>query len=159
MSFVTVGSIIINFSMEIVGFLIYLPGYLGWSKYYAANLNNKKALRPWERSNWGEVRSKTIKNFVINQLVLYPAIVYLVNLQGIKVRFEGFPSFQEFSLQMLFIYYFEDCLFYFAHRLFHSSRFLYRWHKVHHEYDTLYTWVAEYLHPGDFVFGNLVLVM
>lgn len=47
-------------------------------------------------------------------------------------------------------------LFYCWHRLFHSYTFLYKMHKVHHEYDTLYTWVAEYLHPGDYIFANLV---
>lgn len=52
------------------------------------------------------MRSKLIKNFIINQIVLYPIIIYLTNLQGIKLRFEGFPSFKEFALHILFIYYF-----------------------------------------------------
>lgn len=86
MTFVTVGSIIINLSMEVIGFIIYLPGYLGWSKYFADHIINKKSLRPWERKNWPEVKSKTIYNFILNQLIIYPVIVYAFNLQGIKVR-------------------------------------------------------------------------
>jgi cytochrome c biogenesis protein CcdA len=50
--FVIIGSIVINLVMEIVGFLVYLPGYLGWSKYYDSHLINKKSSRPWERKNW-----------------------------------------------------------------------------------------------------------
>lgn len=87
MSFVTIGSIALNLGMELFGFILYIPGYLGWSKYFADNLINKKSTRPWERANWVEVRSKLVKNFVINQLILYPIIIYLTNLQGIKLRF------------------------------------------------------------------------
>lgn len=119
MTFVTLWSMGINYSMMILGFVLYLPGYLGWSEYLAKNLVNKKASRPWERQNWPEVRSKTINNFIINQLILYPIIIYLVNLQGIKLRFDDFPDFTEFSLQILLIYYFEDFLFYCFHRIFH----------------------------------------
>jgi hypothetical protein len=156
MTFVTLGSIIINLGMELVGFILYLPGYMGWSKYFAEHLINKKSSRPWERRNWSEVRSKTIKNFVLNQLIIYPVVIYLSNRQGIQLRFSDYPSFSEFALQILFVYYLEDFLFYCAHRLFHSYTFLYRMHKVHHEYDVLYTWVAEYLHPGDFLLANIV---
>lgn len=105
------------------------------------------------------MRTNIIQNLILNQLILYPIIVYLTNRQGISLRFVDFPEFLEFALQILFLYYFDDFVFYWWHRCFHHYTFLYKMHKIHHEYETLYTWVAQFGHPGDYVFGNLVRVL
>lgn len=46
-TFVTLWSIGLNIGCELFAVLLYLPGYMGWSKYYADHLVNKKASRPW----------------------------------------------------------------------------------------------------------------
>jgi sterol desaturase/sphingolipid hydroxylase (fatty acid hydroxylase superfamily) len=75
---------------------------------------------------------------------------------GIRVRFDDFPSFTELFVQVMIVYFIEDFFFYWGHRFFHSYPVLYKMHKVHHEYDTLFTWITEYFHPLDFVVANLV---
>ena len=90
---------------QIVSFLIFLPGYMGWSQYYAKHLINKKSSRPWERKNWPEMLSKTIRNLLLNQLLVYPFAVYLSNLNGIRVRFDDFPTFIELASQVLLVYF------------------------------------------------------
>jgi sterol desaturase/sphingolipid hydroxylase (fatty acid hydroxylase superfamily) len=73
-----------------------------------------------------------------------------------KMRFDDFPSVWEIGSQLFIIYFFDDFSLYWAHRLFHESKFLYKYHKVHHEYDSLYSLVTEHNHPIDYVFGNIV---
>jgi hypothetical protein len=50
--FVNIWSIGLNLGMSLVSFMLYLPGYMGWSQYFADKLVNKKSSRPWERKNW-----------------------------------------------------------------------------------------------------------
>jgi hypothetical protein len=47
LQFVFVGSVFCHFSFQLISFLIHLPGYLGWSSYFAKHLINKKSSRPW----------------------------------------------------------------------------------------------------------------
>ena len=77
---------------ELFATLLYLPGYMGWSKYFADHLVNKKSSRSWQRSSWPEFRSRLIVNFLIVQIVIYPILVYFSNKQGMKLQFQGFPS-------------------------------------------------------------------
>jgi hypothetical protein len=64
---------------------MYLPGYMGWSKYYDAHLINKRSTRPWERKNWPEVKLRTMKNLFINQLLLAPIAFYVTNKAKVSV--------------------------------------------------------------------------
>ena len=82
-----------HIASQIICFLFYLPGYLGWSEYYAKNLINKISTRPWDRKNWSEVRVRIIKNLFMNQLIVYPFAIFISNLKGIRVRFDNFPDF------------------------------------------------------------------
>jgi len=50
----------------------------------------------------------------------------------------------------------EDFFFYFGHRLLHTP-FLYKHiHKIHHEYYNAISLCAEYAHPLEFAFGNVL---
>ena len=77
---------------------------------------------------------------------------------GVRVRFDNFPEFSEVLLQVYIVYFIEDFFFYSGHRMFHTFKCLYKMHKVHHEYDSLYTWATEYFHPFDYAVGNLVKI-
>jgi sterol desaturase/sphingolipid hydroxylase (fatty acid hydroxylase superfamily) len=46
--------------------------------------------------------------------------------------------------------------FYFIHRLFHSVKFLSKYHRVHHEFKDPIGLRAAYTHPIDYFFGNLI---
>ena len=49
-----------------------------------------------------------------------------------------------------------NILFYFIHRLFHSVKFLSKYHRVHHEFKEPIGLRAAYTHPIDYFFGNLL---
>lgn len=100
-----------------------------------------------------------VLNFILNELMIYPMVVYVATSLGVKQRFSDFPSFWELLGQLLVIYFLEDFFFYWGHRLFHESATLYKFHKVHHEYDKVFTVATEYFHPVDLILGNVVLIL
>lgn len=103
--FIFIGSIVCHTGFSIVSFLLHMPGYFGWSDYYARHLVNKKSTRPWERKNWPEQRAKTIKTLLINQFLVYPLAIYLSNMREVRVRFDNFPDFIEVLTQILVVYF------------------------------------------------------
>lgn len=44
------------------------------------------------------------------------------------------------------------------HWLFHVYPSLYKYHKVHHEYDSVYTIMGQYNHPIEQIFVHLVMI-
>ena len=141
---------------QFISFALFLPGYLNLSPIFEKYQINKRTKWPWERPDWKEVRRKTIMNFILNELMIAPLFLFATTHNGIKYRFTEFPSLSELCLQMVLVYMIEDSLFYWAHRMVHVYPQLYRFHKVHHEYDKVYTFATEYFHPIDYVIGNLV---
>ena len=86
-----------------------------------------------------------IFNFIIFQLLHYNNNPY-------------YPKILSHSLlKLLFYKYFVDIPFYIGHRIFHS-KYLYKYHKKHHEIKAPVGISALYSHPIDYVFGNLVPV-
>ena len=57
--------------------------------------------------------------------------------------------------KFIFFRYFVDVPFYFAHKLFHT-RYLYKYHKIHHIIKAPVGISAFYMHPIDFIFGNII---
>ena len=69
---------------QVIGALYYLPGYFKWSwfSWYEKFRVNKKSLWPWQRANWKEMKSKTVKNLLINQLLIFPIPCYFSTFIG-----------------------------------------------------------------------------
>jgi len=69
-----------------------------------------------------------------------------------------YPTRYSYSLFKLLVYkYFVDIPFYICHRIFHT-KYLYKYHKKHHEIKAPVGISALYSHPIDYIFGNLVPV-
>jgi sterol desaturase/sphingolipid hydroxylase (fatty acid hydroxylase superfamily) len=154
--FIFNGEIMIHTAALVLSFLIYLPGYMGWAPSYEKFKINKDAKWPWQRNDWNHVFKKMVLNIILNEVVVYPMVVYIATSMTIKQRFIDFPSFWELLSQLLVIYFVEDFFFYWGHRMFHETPLLYRFHKVHHEYDKVFTVATEYFHPVDLILGNVV---
>lgn len=59
-------------------------------------------------------------------------------------------------LQLAFFTVVEDTLFYFAHRTFHHPSIYRHIHKQHHAFNHTVSIAAEYAHPIEFIFGNII---
>jgi len=120
-----------------------LPGYLNWfPSFYEKYKVNKEATWPWERPNWKLMRRKMIYNLIINQVFIFPLFLSFSSILGIKQRFTDFPSFWEIFWQLCVIYFLDDTFFYWGHRTFHTFKCLYKMHKIHHEYDKVFTFTT-----------------
>lgn len=118
-NFILIGSFLLHKLFQLISFGLYLPGYLEIAPAYKPYRINTKTSKPWERVNWSEVRKRALIFVFVNQFIVYPLIMFVSAQMKLNVRFSGFPSFWELFSQVTFIYYLEDFLFYWGHRLFH----------------------------------------
>lgn len=61
-----------------------------------------------------------------------------------------------YLLQILFMVFCEDLMFYWSHRTLHTPWFYKNIHKVHHEWYNTICISSEYAHPVEFLIGNLI---
>ena len=163
--FVFAGSNLIHFICQFLDFLIYVPGYFYLSKVYDRYRINQGVSRPWElKDDWPAKKKKLFTILGINYCLIYPLLILAsLKLGFLRLRFDNFPSVYFFLLlrfevfwQLLFIILVEDAVTYWYHRTAHESKFLYKYHKVHHEYNEVFTLTTEYFHPLDYTFGILI---
>ena len=93
-------------------------------------------------------------------LVFFNLFITFLFLSFIFVNFIEYvncPYYpNRFSIyKLLFYKFFVDIPFYLAHKLFHT-KYLYRFHKVHHQIKAPIGISALYLHPVDLIFGNII---
>jgi sterol desaturase/sphingolipid hydroxylase (fatty acid hydroxylase superfamily) len=75
-----------------------------------------------------------------------------------RTDLESFPTIFEIVWQITLSMICEDTMFYFTHRTLHHPK-LYPWiHKKHHEFYTTVSIAAEYAHPIEYAFGNVIPV-
>lgn len=95
---------------------------------------------------------KAINNICFNLTVLtFP--IHLV-MTDLFVDIDK-PNKEGFIFNLVATILMGEFLFYFIHRLFHIQ-FLYKFHRVHHEYKETNGISALYTHPLDYIFGNFI---
>lgn len=147
MSFQLMTTSFISISTIFIYSLIYIPGYLGVKAYkkYEIEPNLKK---PWERDNWDYMKKRTAWNLFVN-LCINPFYLWLgMYFFGAKrIRYEGFPTQTEVIKSFIVIFMADDFVYMWLHRIFHEIPALYRYHKVHHEYEAVFCSIGQYAHP------------
>lgn len=116
---------------------------------------------PWQedRNKWKLQLNKTIKLILLNHLIVIPLLTLPSIINGkspVRTDYESLPNVFEVSWQLLFYYFVDDFLFYWSHRLLHWSVLYSKIHKIHHEHKVTVSIAAEYAHPIEFVFGNIL---
>ncbi len=135
---------------------MFLPGYLGNESYTRYEIT-PQAVRPWQRENWPQMKWRIVWFLFWNKAVVFPVMVYLsLSMGGTRTRFQDFPSSWEVFKQLVIVMWVEDFFFYWGHKLSHEIPFLYKYHKVHHENEELFSLAAEYTHPVDYVISILI---
>ena len=69
---------------------------------------------------------------------------------------EGLPSALKLAVQLFLCMLMEDLTFHCSHRILHHPRLYPYIHKIHHEHKITISIAAQYAHPLEFVFGNLL---
>jgi sterol desaturase/sphingolipid hydroxylase (fatty acid hydroxylase superfamily) len=139
-------------------FLIYAPGYFG-AKIYDKYQIEPSRKWPWKLPNWDYMKKRTFWNLILNNFVVFPLYIYLgLSLFGSKLIYEGFPTTYELIKSFFIIMVLDDTIFMIAHGLFHKIPFLYRFHKVHHEYVSVFSGIGQYAHPLELILGMSVTI-
>uniref|UniRef100_A0A7S3IH95 Fatty acid hydroxylase domain-containing protein n=1 Tax=Strombidium inclinatum TaxID=197538 RepID=A0A7S3IH95_9SPIT len=106
-----------------------------------------------------------LRQFLFNATVInYTAMMFGMWVYGWKLRWNfdpnELPSNWKIFFQVLFCIFVEDTLFHHAHKLFHVKHKylpLYQWvHKRHHEFKMPVSISAQYAHPVEHIFANIL---
>jgi sterol desaturase/sphingolipid hydroxylase (fatty acid hydroxylase superfamily) len=114
---------------------------------------------PWyQKDSWNKLLDSTIKVMLYNHFLVIPlALLPNMILDRSPFRMDNsFPTHLEFFYQISFFIICEDFFFYWSHRIFHTNQLYSLFHKVHHEYQNTISVAAEYAHPIEFFFGNII---
>jgi len=121
--------------------------------YQDLNLNNVKNTKIQYINKMDIINTykKCLLPYFTNIFIFTPIIL------GIYQYFIDYTnSYTLYDICMLpIIYVLSDIFFYIGHRLFHTN-ILYKFHKKHHEIIKPVSISALYLHPIDFIFGNIL---
>lgn len=124
---------------------------------------NREESWPWNKDPevWAHLIKKTIALVSFNLLVMLPLVLVvhvMIDNWNCKYSFatSDLPDTKTLIFSMIFCMICEDFSFHFLHKLLHW-RVIYPYiHKIHHQHISTVGIAAEYAHPLEFVFGNIV---
>lgn len=98
---------------------------------------------------------------LLNNVVIVPCLLftstYFNDYQVIhSFEMEDLPTSWTFVWQLYFCIFVEDIVFTFSHRMLHTKYLYKHIHKLHHTYTQSVGICAEYAHPIEFIFGNVL---
>lgn len=155
----TWGTLIIHFGIFYgVNFLyafVYLAGLFQKFKsnpYPWPWASSPKHIVPWTR-----LRLQSLKYLFINHFVVAPTLA-VIFAEEHDMRSSTIPSGLMLCAQFIFCMAVEDTAFYWAHRLLHESKFLYRHvHKIHHQFNVSASWASEYSHFVEYIINIVAM--
>lgn len=97
-----------------------------------------------------------LNHFVTSPIFAYFALWPLFSYLEMPIR-EPIPSFGRILFEFAVFALVNDTLFYWAHRMFHSSPWIYKtFHAQHHRFITPISWAAEYASVPESILANLI---
>jgi methylsterol monooxygenase/4-alpha-methyl-delta7-sterol-4alpha-methyl oxidase len=157
--------VLLNMTVHSVGYLI-LHSFFYWlasAKIGFFERYRVLASWPWETDaeKWKVLLKKSLKTTFIDHFIIFPILIFADVMIGIPMNFdlEAFPGYVEIFTQFVFFMVCEDFVFYWLHRTLHHPKLYPYIHKQHHEYSTTVSLAAEYAHPLEFIFVNLLAMV
>ena len=117
---------------------------------------------PWndDREAWNKLFWRTLLLYGFNACVIGPLTYcpfYFFDLEVLlDFSVEGIPGTGKMLGQVFLSMLLEDLTFHFSHRMLHHKAIYPYVHKIHHEHKVTIGWAAQYAHPFEFIFGNLL---
>lgn len=156
-----------NFDLYMV-ISYFLPNILYWilgSLYFYLDYTKKpELLYEFKIQKTKSLNLKKIKKLFLtvigNQLFTIPFSIYILNpISFYRISFDATPlSFLMTILHICFFSIIEEILFYYIHRLLHTSRLYGSIHKIHHEWTAPIGLAAMYSHPIEHIVSNIIPV-
>ena len=97
------------------------------------------------------IYKKALPLVLFNVFITIP--ISLIISQNFYFILSPFSYYHVYHIPLFFILI--DPFFYFFHYLFHN-KYLYKFHKIHHQITTPVSITSIYLHPIDLIFGNIL---
>ena len=116
---------------------------------------------PWEEdyNQWIELLKKTFKYLLVNQFIMFPLSLsphLIYDYCPYNLDEASSPNLFEILYQIFFFMIVEDFSFYLSHRLLHHKSIYSKVHKIHHNYKQVVSISAEFCHPFEYIFSNLI---
>lgn len=111
----------------------------------------------WEedKPRWAILRNKAIKLNLINIGIIGPIGVILDSIfLRDSTMSSSVPEYSTIFIHFLFCMMVEGILFYIFHKVGHL--YLYKYHKVHHEFHVPTPLATTYFHPIDYILGVVI---
>ena len=119
---------------------------------------------PWESNpqEWNLLFWKTVKFSFFNIFVTNPLIgipFYLIDVKVENPQDYNFPTGLTLFLQLIFLCFAEDIMFYLGHSTLHRPYFYKRIHKYHHEHKETTSIACIHAHPFEYFIANIIPVL
>lgn len=128
-----------------------------WIEKFKCNNNSW----PWkdDLENWKKLLKERRKTLFLNLFLIGPMLSFLFNFISL-IKFDTsinkLPSSIDIAQQIFICAILNDFMFHIVHKIFHYKFFYDKIHYKHHEFNNPIGITAEYAHPLEYIFSNII---
>ena len=142
--------------------MIMIPIYYVEHPFFEQHKIQYDRVWPWKdpskqvRIEFWKCCIRSISYTIVNFFILIPLLLILkvkinrwLDLPMTSFSLEDWPTYQDLLIENICMTVLHEFGFYMTHKWMHSNPFLYRYHKIHHEYKMNVCIAAQHNHPVD----------